>query len=206
MKEGCFYIVSAGDLCAGDLPIALERDDFLCAADAGYLHLLAAHQQPHLVTGDFDSMEEPADIEKIVLPVDKDDTDTVFAVREGIRRGYRRFRIYGGLGGARISHSIANIQLLAMIRKLGGEGELIQGHTRLLLGSAGSVTILAHKQLESVSVFSLADESEVTLRGLYYTLDHGKLLRSYPLGVSNHFIDEEAEIIVHTGEVLIVLE
>ncbi|MCR5674832.1 MAG: thiamine diphosphokinase [Lachnospiraceae bacterium] len=209
MKNGIFHIVSAGDLREGDLPVALSDEDFLCAADAGYLHLRAAGQRPALIIGDFDSMREdsiPEDIERILLPVDKDDTDTVFAVREGIRRGYRRFRIYGGLGGHRISHTFANIQLLTMIRDLGGEGEIVQGKTRILLGNAGSTTRFEKRTDGSLSVFSLTDRSVVTLRGLYYTLDKGTLLRSFPLGVSNHFIGEEAEILIHEGEVLIILE
>lgn len=209
MDGGFFYIISAGDLCDGDLPVRLSEGDFLCAADAGYLHLLRAGQRPGLVIGDFDSMEItkiPADLEHIILPEVKDDTDTIYAVREGFRRGYRKFRIFGALGGIRVSHSIANIQLLTMIRDLGGEGELLAGTTRLLIGSTGSETVFEGDREGFLSVFSLTERSEVSIRGMYYTLDHGQLTRSYPLGVSNHFTGETAVITVHLGEVLFVEE
>ncbi len=42
--------------------------------------------------GDFDSHEKPeTDRETIVLPVKKDDTDTVFAAKEAMRRGSTNF-------------------------------------------------------------------------------------------------------------------
>ena len=209
MDGSVFFIVSAGDLCDGDLPVLLSEGDFLCAADAGYLHLLRVGQRPDLVIGDFDSMEKtelPPDMERIILPEVKDDTDTIYAVREGFRRGYRRFRIYCALGGIRFSHTVANIQLLAMIRDLGGEGELLAGTTRLFIGSTGSETVFDGDREGYLSVFSLTDQSEVSIRGMYYTLDHGLLTRSYPLGVSNHFIGGTAVITVHSGEVLLVEE
>lgn len=38
--------------------------------------------------GDFDSHNNPnLDVETIVLPCEKDDTDTVFAVKEALKRG-----------------------------------------------------------------------------------------------------------------------
>ena len=208
MKDGCFIIVGAGDIGEGDLPVKRSQGDFLCAADAGYRHLNAAGQQPDLLIGDFDSMEEPTSDSppKIILPTVKDDTDTGYAVREGFRMGYRRFRIYGGVGGARLSHTIANIQLLSWIRENGGEAELISGSTRLFIRSAGQIERFDAPGDGSVSLFSLSEDSEISIRGLFYPLDHGKLKRTWPLGVSNHFTGDPAEITVHSGEILIILE
>ena len=208
MKGGCFIIVGAGDIAKEDLPVKLFPGDFLCAADAGYRHLIAAGQQPDLLIGDFDSMEEPASElpPRIVLPTVKDDTDTGYAVREGLRMGYRRFRIYGGIGGARLSHTVANIQLLSWIRENGGEAELVSGDTRLFIRSAGQSEHFDERTEGTVSVFSLSESSEISIRGLFYPLDHGELLRTWPLGVSNHFKGDPGEITVHTGEILIILE
>jgi len=208
MKDGCFIIVGAGDIAKEDLPVKLFPGDLLCAADAGYRHLTAAGQQPDLLIGDFDSMEEPASElpPRIVLPTVKDDTDTGYAVREGFRMGYRRFRIYGGIGGARLSHTVANIQLLSWIRENGGEAELVSGGTRLFIRSAGQSEHFDERTEGTVSVFSLSESSEISIRGLFYPLDHGELLRTWPLGVSNHFKGDPGEITVHTGEILIILE
>lgn len=52
--------------------------------------------------GDFDSLgKAPKHPNVLQLPVEKDDTDTMFALKLGLEKGYRRFYIYGGLGGKR---------------------------------------------------------------------------------------------------------
>ena len=91
---------------------ALRTDDFLIYCDSGLRHLPGLGAQPDLIIGDFDSWENPrAAAETIVLPVVKDDTDTAYAVKEALRRGYSDFLLLGVIGG-RLDHSLANLQLL----------------------------------------------------------------------------------------------
>lgn len=78
-------------------------DDFFIYCDCGLRHQKALGAEPDLIVGDFDSHEKPeTDRETIVLPVKKDDTDTVFAAKEAMRRGFdeflldRRFRRTAG--------------------------------------------------------------------------------------------------------------
>ena len=223
-----FIIVGAGSLCPGDLDFTKSPEDFLCAADAGLLPLREKGLVPDLIVGDFDSMPEkevfsPASgassadrsekgsqaPEIIRLPVEKDDTDIVYCVREGFRRGYRDFLILGALGGARLSHSFANIQLLSFVRSLQGTAVLRFGKTALFLLSEGEEKHFPPAQQaphQCISVFSLSDSAEVTLQGLYYPLDHGRITRDFPLGVSNHFTGEEACIRVHHGDLLIIID
>lgn len=201
-----FFIVGAGDIGTGDLPIKKAPGDFLCAADAGYLALQEAGQYPELLVGDFDSMTEcDTSCEIIRLPVEKDDTDIVFCVKEGFSRGFKEFLIYGALGGARLSHTIANIQLLRMIREKGGHGELRCGSTRVFTLTAGEEVSLSPKG-SLLSVFSMTEETEVSASGVYYRMDHRILSNSFPLGVSNHITESTASITVHRGEALIILE
>ena len=66
-----------------DFPAAnLIRDtDFVICADRGWQNALKMGIKPDMIVGDFDSHENPhLDTETIVLPCEKDDTDTVFAV------------------------------------------------------------------------------------------------------------------------------
>ena len=67
----------------------LHKDDFVVFCDSGLKHLDTLQVSPDLIVGDFDSHVNPhPDVETIILPCEKDDTDTVFAVKEAIKRGY----------------------------------------------------------------------------------------------------------------------
>ncbi len=208
-----FYIVGAGDFHTGDLPPFFDKGDMVCAADAGYLNLKKMGIVPDLLIGDFDSMPEPEkgketekNMEIIKLPVIKDDTDIGYAVKEGLKRGYDSFVICGALGGKRMSHSIANIELLSMIKEKGGRGELISGNTKIRVIKEGEREEIEEKKGTHFSAFALTEKAEITLSGLFYPLDHGVIERSFPLGVSNHFTEEKALVEVHKGEILVIIE
>ena len=208
--EKRFIIVGAGSLAPGDLPVALEEGDFLAAADAGFQALLKAGQKPDLLIGDFDSMKKPDPEtfsgEIIQLPVEKDDTDSLYCVKEGFRRGYTVFVLYGMLGGERISHTIANLQLLSYVKQHGGNAVLKAGKTELFAVSEGETASFHNDAAGNVSVFSLTETACISLKNLYYPGERLTISRSFPLGVSNHFTGKAAEIAVHSGEVLIAAE
>ena len=144
--------------------------------------------------------------EIIRLPVEKDDTDIAFCIKEGFLRGYSDFVIYGALGGSRLSHTVANLQLLAMVKERGGTASLMYGGTRAFVLSEGEEAHFPTGTSGTLSAFSLSEEAAVTLTGLFYPLENGILTRKFPLGVSNHFTGKEARVLVHRGEVLIITE
>ena len=105
-------IVCAGDFHEWIRP--LDASDYLLAADGGLAHLQAQDLTPDGILGDFDSLGYVPEGAQ-VFPVEKDDTDSMLAIRRGLALGYRRFEIYGALDGKRLDHTIANLQsLLAM--------------------------------------------------------------------------------------------
>ena len=64
-----------------------QTGDLVLAADAGYLACRQAGITPDLLLGDFDSMDQPADFDHVCrVPVEKDDTDTMLAVKTGLER------------------------------------------------------------------------------------------------------------------------
>ena len=81
----------------------LRKDDFYIFCDAGLKHTEALGMKPDLIIGDFDSYSKEEalkqGIETIVLPCEKDDTDTVFAVKEALRRNFAEFLLVGVIGG-----------------------------------------------------------------------------------------------------------
>ncbi len=210
-------------IAAGSFPntqIDLGEGDLCIACDAGFKYAQQLGVLPDLIVGDFDSASEAGedvlrgiseiaqdDPGRIVrLPVRKDDTDTMQAVKIGLSRGYRKFYLYGALGGRRFDHSLANIQTLIYIKRNGGTGYIMDQETMLLV--AENETIRFHRgNVGMVSVFSLSDVSKgVTLKGLMYNMSNANLTSDFPLGVSNEFIiDEEAEITVEDGTLLITV-
>lgn len=64
--------------------------------------------------GDFDSYNGslPDNIPRLDLPVEKDDTDTLAAIRHAISEGYKEITLYCACGG-RLDHLTANIQSAA---------------------------------------------------------------------------------------------
>ena len=82
---------------------------YVICADAGYETAERYGITPDLVVGDFDSAKTlpPKGNKVLTLPVEKDVTDTMYAVIKGFAKGYRSFVLVGCLGGARFDHSTA---------------------------------------------------------------------------------------------------
>lgn len=194
-------IFCAGDFCSLAEPIS--EDDYVIAADGGLAHLQALDRRPDCILGDFDSLGYvPTD--SVVFPVEKDDTDSMLAVRQGLARGYRRFVLYGALEGKRLDHTVANFQTLQFIADHGGIGYLVGSDTVATVIKNAGIGFSAQSE-GIVSVFCMgADAHGVTIRGLQYGLQNGTLTASMPLGVSNHFIGEKSEISVKDGSLLIL--
>ena len=79
MKKLC-AIISGGRRAPLD---GIENADWIIACDKGYQYGGEAGVRPQLLVGDFDSYTGslPADIPILDLPVEKDDTDTMAAIR-----------------------------------------------------------------------------------------------------------------------------
>ena len=120
---GICYIVGAMSLTPALRPYP-TAEDYVIAADRGYDSLMAYGVVPDLAVGDFDSLGYQPDHPNVIqLPVEKDDTDMVFALRKGLELGYRRVLLLGGVGG-RLEHTLANLQLLDWLTGQGGQGFL----------------------------------------------------------------------------------
>ncbi len=194
------YIVGAAAYCAPFLPAA---DDIVVAADGGLLHLRARGITPALTVGDFDSLSSPPDGENVLtFPVEKDDTDTMLAVKLLWERGVREFRLLACTGG-RSDHTLANLQTLLWVARRGGCAVLCgKGECFAVLQNSGAH--LAAKTEGTLSVFAQGgDARDVTLQGVQYPLENGTLNADFPLGVSNHFIGKPVTVRVGDGALLL---
>ena len=219
MREPRCVIISAGSFTPIEIP--LEEGDYCIACDAGFMYARDLGILPDLIVGDFDSLNELGpdavrtleeirenDPDRIMqLEVRKDDTDTMKAVKIALLKGYKKIFLYGALGGRRFDHSFANVQTLLYIKHNGGTG-YIMDHDKMLMIAENETVKFNRGNTGYISVFSLSEKAEgVTIKGLSYTLDNGELSSDFPLGVSNEFIiDEEAELTVERGTLLICVE
>lgn len=195
-KKVC-HCFGAGDffgLCS-----EINGGDIVIAADGGLNAAEKCGIKPDFVIGDFDSLGKiPVSGNVTVLPAEKDTTDMFEAVKKGADEGCTRFNLYGGTGG-RLDHTIANLQLLKYFSEKALSLFLYGDGFALTAVTDGKIS-LKGKSGGYVSVFSLSDTSEgVTLKGLKYGLSDYTLKSSFPLGVSNEFTDNTAEISVKSG-------
>ena len=201
MEPNC-YIVGAAP--AEALP-EVREGDFLIAADRGYDALRRAGIAPDLIMGDFDSLGYTPEGENVLphSPI-KDDTDLLLAIRWAMERGWRRFVIYGALGGRRLDQTVASFQTLRFLAVHGAKGRLV--------GDGWNVALLQNAALRFpstasgwLSLFVSGEEARgVTLRGLKYELTDAALTCGMPLGVSNEFLGCEARIAVADGALFVL--
>lgn len=180
--------------------------DLIIAADAGYAACRAAGFRPTLVVGDFDSSPAPEGETILRLPVEKDDTDTLHALRLGLDRGCDDFVIYGGTGGVRPDHTMANLQCLLFLSEHGARGRLYGDGVvwRVLCRERMDFSAAMHGTL---SLFCMDGEARgVTLRGLKYKMEQGTIRSGFPIGVSNSFVGEAASVEVRDGLLLMMTE
>ena len=203
-KKGICHIIGAGAFSARAFQPSAE--DLVIAADAGYLHLQKLGREPDMVLGDFDSMRTVPDHPNVIrLPAEKDDTDMLHAVKIGLEMGFQRFALHGALGGERFDHSLANLQTLLYLTHHGAEGFLFGNNGTVITAVNNGSLHLSGPKNGILSVFCMGDRAEgVRLIGLKYPLENHTLTCDMPLGVSNEFIGETAEISVEKGTLLLI--
>ena len=201
MTKRC-VIISGGDF----FPIAPPGgDDFVIACDRGYSYARRCGIVPDLVVSDFDSYsgEIEAGVPVHSLPVEKDDTDTMFAIRYAVEQGFESVHLLCALGG-RLDHSLANLQSLVFAQAHGLRASMEDADNCICTLRDGKMRF-PRREGWSFSVFAAEGRcSGVSIRGAKYPLERGELLGSFPLGVSNAWAADEIELSVESGILLIV--
>lgn len=184
----------------------LAPGDFAVYCDSGLRHRQALGLEPSLIVGDFDSWEDPHDgTETLILPREKDDTDTVFAAKEMLQRGCRDFLLVGAAGG-RLDHTLANLSLLLLLDDAGARAVLADDSSLTRVVSREEVRIE-----DAWSYFSLlaagGDAAGVTVTGAKYPLEDAALTSSFPLGVSNEVLPGETAVVrVGRGRLFLICD
>lgn len=207
MSEGMGALITM-EMCliAGSCEVDLnwlkavsKNYDYIIAADKGYKALKEANVKIDIAIGDFDSLGYvPDDVKVIKLKSEKDDTDTMSAVRYAIDNGAKIITLIGGIGG-RLDHTIANLQTLGFIVSNGVFGKLIHEDNEII-GLLPGEYKLKKRNGYSMSLFSMSDEvTGLCEKGVKYPLDNAVLTNTFPLGVSNEITDDCAVFSFESG-------
>lgn len=151
---------------------------------------------------DSHSVTNDTEITVIVLPQEKEVTDSEAAIDLAFERGFREIDVLGGLSG-RLDHTLGNLGLL----------EKYLGHANVrFFDGYNSVTLLGpgrhlvHRQ--GYRYFGAipfgGDVSGLTLRGMKYEVTDFTLPQATTRGVSNEIVGETAEVVLQTGCLLAI--
>ncbi len=192
--------------CAGEfkeLITPVGADELVIAADGGLAHLEEIGLRPDIILGDFDSLGYvPEGAE--VYPVEKDDTDSMLAIKKGLEAGCDRFYIYGALDGKWVDHTMANFQALQYLAERGTRGWLI-GRRQVVTAIHNDTIVFPPFCFQELSVFCMGNDAKgVSIRGLQYEMEGGVLTSGFPLGARNHFIQKKATVEVKDGTLLLM--
>lgn len=183
---------------------SLQSDDYVIFCDSGLKHLSALQVKPSLIVGDFDSHENPhLDTETIVLPCEKDDTDTVYAMKEAIKRGFDTFLLIGVVGG-RLDHTLGNISMLLYLDSHGCKGTIIDDYSEMEIISSAPAYI--EDKYEFFSLLNITGCAKgITIQNAKYPLNDGEITCEYQYGVSNEVLPGKTAIVsVREGKLLLI--
>jgi thiamine pyrophosphokinase len=203
MKK-CVIVGGADIRDYGRIRGLLTEEMVFIFCDSGLRHLEALGRKPDLIVGDFDSHENPhMDVETIVLPHVKDDTDTVFAVKEALRRGFEEFLLIGVVGG-RLDHTLGNVAILLMLDSDGKKAVIADDSSDMEIVSRERALI--PDRYPYFSLLNITGTAKgVTIRNALYPPSDAEITCEYPIGVSNEVLPgKTAEVTVKEGRLLII--
>ena len=182
----------------------LLPDDFYIFCDGGLKHRQSLQVTPDLLVGDFDSWDNPeTETETIVLPREKDDTDTFFGAKEGVKRGFEDFLLIGVIGG-RFDHSLGNISALLYLAGLGKKALIIDDYSSMEVVSSKPYFI--HDNVQYFSVLNIDGKAKgITIKNAQYPLENAEITWDYQYGISNRVLPGKmAEVTTQEGRLLLV--
>ena len=188
----------------------LQPGDFFIFCDDGLRHAESLGVTPSLIVGDFDSCNAELltkwsnRCETIRLPREKDDTDTLFAVKLAVERGFDDFLLLGAMGG-RFDHALGNVSILLYLHGLGKKAILVDDYS--IMKVVGREPLYIEDNCSYFSVLTVAgDVSGVNIKNAKYPLENAKLSADFQLGISNEVLPgKTAEVSVEQGRILVVI-
>ena len=182
----------------------LRPDDFVIVCDGGLNHIKKLRVKPNLIVGDFDSHKNPnLPIETIALPCEKDDTDSVFALKTAISRGFKDF-LFIGMIGARLDHGLGNLYMLIKCHEEGLKALMLDDYSEMqIVGKQEAYITDAYPYFSLLNITGLA--RGITIRDAKYPLENAQIKQDYQYGISNEVLpNKKAAVSVSEGQLLLI--
>ncbi len=195
-------IIAGGDFFEFSLP----QNCYVIAADSGLENAVKNNISPNLIVGDFDSYkgELPNDAEIITLPVEKNETDLYFCVKEAVKRKFRFIDIYCSQGD-RPDHTLAAYCALLYIKENGAHGKIITANAEIRLIYNESTFIKKSQKYKYLSFLPIFGDAEgLSITGVKYPLKNAAVSCDNPYTVSNEITSACATVDIKNGCLLLI--
>lgn len=186
---------------------AIIDADYFIAADKGADIFYRYGIVPNLIMGDFDSVDKNvsnafSEIESIRFLPEKDDTDSVIAVKKAIELGATDIVLIG-MTGTRLDHTFANIGLLKMCIDKNVNCIIIDDNN--CISAYNKSFSIIDKGYKYFSLLSYCDVvKDLSIKNAKYELESYNLKMGDSLTVSNELIDNEAYISFKEGIIILI--
>ncbi|WP_071130279.1 thiamine diphosphokinase [Enterococcus timonensis] len=191
----------------------INPDDQLVGIDYGAYFLIEAGFKLALAVGDFDSLSA-SQLEKvkketpevILLPAEKDDTDTQAALVKALEKfpEATQYILLGAIGG-RIDHFLANLYLplesrfYPVMKKI----QLQSSDNQINFFAPGQYTIEKNPEMTYLAYVALVPVVNLSLTKSRYTLDNQIVSQPFSFA-SNEFIGSTAEFSFDSGVIAVI--
>ena len=188
--------------------ISKWKPDQVITADKGLLYAKKLNIKPDIILGDFDScskdvMQEFSTDKKIIVPCEKDDTDTGLAIQKAIETGADEILMIGGTG-TRLDHVMGNFGQLFYAHSNGVKAELVDANNRIRVLNHEDTISKKDQFGKYVSLIPIYEARGVTLTGFKYPLKDHTLVFEQSLAISNELEAEEGIISFSEGNLLLI--
>ena len=177
------------------------NDSFIIGADKGAINAINQGIKLDLALGDFDSVTKDEyeiikNNSKKIINLDpiKDVTDTNYAIN--LVKDYEEIILLGGIKGKRIEHFLSNLIDLYNYPNL----KIMDDNSLILIMDKSFKPLDNYK---FISLYSLSNDTIISLSGFKYNLDNYNLKTNDSLGVSNEIIND-AFVEIKQGKILVI--
>ncbi|MBR2208274.1 MAG: thiamine diphosphokinase [Synergistaceae bacterium] len=203
-SKRCVIVGGAEIKKYGSIREYLSHEDFFIYCDCGLKHEKNLDFKPDLIIGDFDSHAKPENFENLItLPREKDDTDTIYAIKHAMKLGFEDFILIGATGG-RQDHNLGNIYALLMLATRNKSAKIVDDYSEIKIIKANE-KIKIRSGWKFFSLINITGTARgINITGAKFNLENAEINPEFQYGISNEVLDDFAEVSLKEGFLLLI--